>query len=373
VPRERYQRGRLERVGKRTKQWKGIWYVYIQTPDGEHRKHTSDILGRCADLTRAEAQKKLDERIAEGDKSPAATARLTVEQFIRRVYLPAHERGWSTNTHASYTSILRRWIIPHLGAMPITDVRKMHAVDFANAMADANRSHKSIQATLAVLHTIMEEAVDNRIIPANPIQRVSNPQQPATGAKPVLSLEQIRQLLSRTSGRVRILFRVLVLCGLRIGEALTLRWRSIEGLSLRVSESTDVRRKGPKATKTGLVRLVPLPADLAADLAGMRHNAYFSGDDDFVFGHPKTGRYMQRTAAHRHFCIPARESSGLGALLDFRICRRTLATRLKEEGVGVKDIQAILGHTAAAMTERHYIQPVEASQRAAVERLAKLI
>lgn len=374
MPRERHQRGHLQRVGKRVKQWKGVWYVYIPTPEGgERRVHKSRILGRCADLTKGEAQKKLDDAIAERDTSPAAASRLTVAQFLQRVYLPAKQRGWSTNTRTNYASVLRRWIIPHLGALPITDARKMHIVAMANAMDDAGQKHKSIQTALSLAHAIFEEAVENRLIPGNPVSRVSNPAPKDSGAKPTLSIEQIRLLFTRTTGRVRLLYRVLCLCGLRIGEAMTLRWRCIEGLSLRVSESTDIRRKGPKSTKTERVRLVPLPADLARDLAAFRAGSYWSGEDDFIFGHERNGRYMQRQAAHKYYCEPAREATGLGELLDFRICRRTLATRLKDAGTNVRDIQAILGHTDEATTTGHYIQPVEESQRAAVEALARMI
>jgi integrase len=375
MPRERYQRGSLERVGKRTKQWKGHWYVYVRQSDGsEKRVHKAQIIGRCAELNKGEAQRKLDAIIAGSGTPLTARSSQTFEQFIKQTYLPNFYPTWATCTKVAYGSQLRRNILPILGPLPIAEIRKMHVVEVVRSMEAAGRAHKTVKMALALMHAIFTEATENGVVPGNPVSRrikIVAPRQ--SGAKPTLSLEQIKALFTRTTGRVRLFFRVLVLCGLRMGEALTLRWQCIEGKTLRVSESVDKRIRGPKSTKTELVRLVPAPADLLKELAAFRKASFFSADSDFIFGSERTGRYMSRAAAHKLYLYPAREATGLGGLLDFRICRRTLATRLKEDGVHVRDIQAILGHTTEATTSGHYIQPVEESQRKAVERMAALV
>lgn len=374
MPRERYQRGSLEKVGKRTKQWKGHWYVYVPQPDGtEKRVHKSAIVGTCAELrTKTDAQKKLDEIIAKAGAGEPEAKPITVAEFVEREFLPARERRWTTNTRYAFAGQLRNHIIPAIGSIPIAEVRKIDIVRMVNDLADKGFSRESIRATLALTQAIFVEAEDNKRIDRTPVRRIDIPVKRTAGTRPTLNLAQIGNLFTRTTGRTRLLFRVLILCGLRIGEALTLRWKCVEGAILRVSESTDRHRK-TKATKTERVRLVPLPVDLMRELAGFRAVAFFDAPDDFVFGHEKTGRFISREHAHQTFLAEARELTGLGKLLDFRICRRTTATRLKEAGVHDKDIQAILGHTDAATTNRHYIQPVEESQRAAVERLAAMV
>jgi integrase len=372
MPRERYQRGSLERVGKRTKQWKGHWYEYIRADDGtERRIHKSRIIGTCAELrTKTEAQKKLDEIIAKAAEPQSPTAKpLTVQQFVEQVFIPTRERGWTANTRCSFMGHFRNHIFPAIGTMAVVDVRKIHIVTMVNALADKGYQLESIRATLALTRAVFLEAEENKLIDGSPGTRIEIPVKRSSEAKPTLSVAQITVLLTRTSGRTRLLFRVLLLCGLRIGEALTLRWRCIEGATLRVSESTD-RHRRTKTTKTERVRLVPLPTDLVRELSAFRAAAFFDGDDDFIFGDEKTGRYRSRTYAHDAYLAGTREITGLGDLLDFRICRRTCATRMKEQGVHDRDIQAILGHTTSETTTRHYIQPVEESQRAAVERLA---
>lgn len=366
MPRDRYQRGHIEKVGKRTKQWKGHWYEYRLQPDGtEKRTHRSRILGRCAAMTKTEAQAKLDGIISAlgSPQSPAARP-MTVTEFVQQVYLPIHERTWADNTRAAMLSQLRRHILPAIGSMPVVEVRKIHLATLLNGMADQGYKHKSIVAALAAARAVFGEAQDHFQIP-NPTRRLPLPTKPDPKAKPTLSPDQIRTLMERTSGRTRLLYEILLLLGLRIGEALTLRWNDVQGAVLRVDESTRYGHR-TKSTKTGVVRLVPLPPGIARTLAGFRETTFFSADTDFIFGHPASGKMMVREVAYDHYLHAVREATGIGALLDFRICRRTCATRLKERGVHDRDIQALLGHSQPEMTRKHYIQPVEESQAAAV-------
>ena len=38
MPRERYQRGSLYKVGTRRKKWEGLYHVYVMMPDGTERR-----------------------------------------------------------------------------------------------------------------------------------------------------------------------------------------------------------------------------------------------------------------------------------------------------------------------------------------------
>ncbi len=46
IPRDRYQHRRVEETGKKSKKWKGYFYIYVVTAHGkEKRKHRSVLLG----------------------------------------------------------------------------------------------------------------------------------------------------------------------------------------------------------------------------------------------------------------------------------------------------------------------------------------
>jgi integrase len=363
LSRQRYQRGSLEKTGKRAKVWKGHWYVYEQTPTGEKRKHKSRVIGRVADLTKAEAQKKLDELIARGNgAAPKIDGKVLLGDFIRDVYLPTKEGEWAHNTHRNALSIIRMHIEPEFGLVPLEEIKKVRVVKFLAAQAKAGYSRATLSSVRAILHGIFEEALENDYLDRkNPARRVKNPVKPSKGAQPTLTMAQVRSVLTSLTGRTRLLFSLMLLCGLRIGEVLSLRWNDVQGDILCVDESVD--QKGTKCTKTDTVRVVPLSASLQQWIAEIKTAAVFCRDEDFIFCARDGHGPIRRQTADFNYQQPAREATGIENL-DFRLCRRTFATLLKPFA-HTRDIQAMLGHASPQTTEKHYIQPVEESQRAA--------
>jgi hypothetical protein len=77
MPRERYQRGSLSKIGKRTKVWQGLWHVYVRQPDGtEKRLPRTKVLGP-ATMSRGQAQQLLDELIATSEVVQHSAGSLT--------------------------------------------------------------------------------------------------------------------------------------------------------------------------------------------------------------------------------------------------------------------------------------------------------
>ena len=64
MPRQRYQRGSLRKVGKTRRTWEGLYHVYVRQLDGmEKRLPRTKILGP-ATMPKVEAQRLLDREIA---------------------------------------------------------------------------------------------------------------------------------------------------------------------------------------------------------------------------------------------------------------------------------------------------------------------
>src|ERR1700680_4019170 len=64
MSRERYQRGSLKKVGKTRKMWRGRWHVYVSGPDDSEKLCKREkILGPVSELTKGQAQDKLDGHI----------------------------------------------------------------------------------------------------------------------------------------------------------------------------------------------------------------------------------------------------------------------------------------------------------------------
>ena len=85
MPRDRYQQGHLRKSGKRVPVWKGCWYIY--RVDGS-KKHTSATLGRVSDMSKAEAQRRLQQMIDETTRQPIPMDTYTVRSFALDVWWP---------------------------------------------------------------------------------------------------------------------------------------------------------------------------------------------------------------------------------------------------------------------------------------------
>ena len=73
MPRQRYQTGRLFKKGTRRKQWYGRFYVYVLEEDGtERRRFKLEVLGAVSEMTKTDAQRKLQEIIDRDTSQPGA-------------------------------------------------------------------------------------------------------------------------------------------------------------------------------------------------------------------------------------------------------------------------------------------------------------
>lgn len=89
-------------------------------------------------------------------------------------------------------------------------------------------SNGSINHCLRHLAQILETAVEYQLIPSNPATGRRRRLTAAAPARPWVEPEQLPALLDAATGGGRLLLSLLAGAGLRIGEALALRWRHVE-------------------------------------------------------------------------------------------------------------------------------------------------
>jgi integrase len=142
----------------------------------------------------------------------------------------------------------------------------------------------------------------------------------------------------------RLLFTVLLYCGLRFKEALTLRWVDIDwqtGL-VRIRPRDEYEFKPKKHH----VRDVPVPDDLLGELKA--HKERSSSPLIFV---TRTGRPRAHMLEDcKAICIRAKIAEEKSHLHTFRA---TYCTTLLRQGVSVQDVQQLMGHKDVASTMRY--------------------
>jgi integrase len=222
-------------------------------------------------------------------------------------------------------------------------------------------SNGSINKTIRLLATILDEAVEDGEIDFNPAKNRKRLLRESKPSRTYLQPEQVKALLDAAgeldagardgdSGRRKPLLATLTLAGLRIGEALALRWRDVNlaDRKLRVAASK---------TDTG-VREVELTPTLQETLSEYRTRSAYVEPDDLVFATAQ-GRRDGPSNVRRRFLAPAVEranealseagSEPIGNVTPHSL-RRTFVSLLLAAGADVPKVMAQTGHADPKMT-----------------------
>jgi integrase len=163
-----------------------------------------------------------------------------------------------------------------------------------------------------------------------------------------LTREQLRRVLAEIPEEWSPFFELLASTGLRVSEAVALRWMDLE---LGEVPCLWVRRSivdgvvGAPKSRFGR-RCVPLDPMLAARLVDRRCADF--GEEDLVF--PSTsGTPLNPNNVRYRVLVPAVERAGLSGI-GFHAFRHTCASMLIERGLSPLRLQRWMGHHSAAYT-----------------------
>lgn len=149
--------------------------------------------------------------------------------------------------------------------------------------------------------------------------------------------------------RDRLLFAVLLDCGVRIGEALGLRHEDM-GIAERAVTVTPRCNDNRVRAKAGTSRVIPASAELMRLYAGYLTGEYGSLDSDYVFVNLWSRPYGRpwTYAAVYDLVQRLRERTGI----DFgpHQYRHTYATWLLRRGAGMETVKECLGHVSITTT-----------------------
>lgn len=285
---------------------------------------------------------------AKGEFIDAGAARLTVG---------ALGAAWlDTQTHlkpSSFRPVEIAWrlhVAPTWGRRPVGDIRHSEVQTWVSKLSK-NKGATTVLRAYGVLAAILDIAVRDRRVSANPARGVNLPRK--TGkARFYLTHDRV-QLLSDHSEKYATLVLFLAYTGLRWGEATGLRVRGLDTLRRRVNVTENAVGVGGSiivgTPKSHTARSVPYPAFLSIPLAKLCEG---KSRDDLLFG---DGLEFVRPPDNRHgWWIRALEKARLVdpdfPTLTRHDLRHTAASLAISAGANVKAVQRMLGHASAAMT-----------------------
>ena len=317
--------------------------------------------------------------------------RLTVAGFAEQ-WLAQIERTREHATYIRYAGITRRHILPVIGHLRLDRLGHHDAQRCLDELVDAGKV-ATAGTCRTLLHSMCKLAARRSLLTANPAVELAVPRLKPREYK-VLSPAQAQSLLDVCRvgpEHLRQLYpivRLILNTGLRRGEVLGLRWRSVD-LDARTVDVREQLKRRPDGhalgdTKTHGRRVVHLGAATAAMLAKHKRGqdalrAEFGAgyiDHGFVFT-----RLDGRARMYGNPIYPStlwrwlRDALRRAGLEGYRLhdLRDTNATLSLEQGVDLVTVSRRLGHTSITMTADRYIHPRDATLRDAAERMDDLL
>ena len=386
----------------------GLWHAWVTVgtkpngrPDQRHVKRA----------TREEVEERVEELLeqARTGKVVRPGRAPTVQQWLTTYLETVAPRRCDPSTVHGYASKMRNYVYPVIGNVRLDRLTPEHLDAVYLAMSRAGRADATVLQVHRILSRALEVAFRRGMTPRNVAKLIDSPTAKRAEIKPLTEDEAVRVLRATAGMRNAARWSVGLALGLRQGEALGLRWEYVDldagvlhvrwQLHRRAHEhgcgGTCGRRRGGncpqkvlrlrsgeihlegglilKAPKGKGQRTVPIPPELVDQLREhrevqelermMAEGAY--ANHGLVFAEPD-GSPID----------PSRDWAEWKGLLakagvrDARVHdgRHTAATLLLAQGVDVRVVQEILGHSSVTVTEG-YAHVVSAMAREATQRI----
>lgn len=361
--------------------------VSVPNPDGKGSRRYTVGSYRTRKLAES-AERKAKDSIAAGTftTSPPEPPKVTTIRDIVTSWLIGKRATVTPNTHAQYQAVADLHLFPAIGDRDVSTLTRSDVRDLVREWQTRERFGPQLQhRCMLVLRGALDEAVDDGLIAFNPSDRVKLPSPKKRRDVRQWTPEQLRTFLEHADrDRLAPLWYLLVLEGMRRGEALGLRWRDVtftgegNGVATILQTVTALQGSGGKvaiqdrAKTRGSQRTVQLTGATVAALKAHRDRQTFAGTPnphDLVFTNAVGGPIDPNAVdTYRDIVLTAAglKGEGLPAVTTHDL-RHMAATMMLRAGVSPAIVAAKLGHADASITTSVYGHLTTSDQQAATD------
>jgi integrase len=345
-------------------------------PDGtEKSKSFPDRQKRAAETWLA----NLEADMSRGQYIDPAAGRITIRQHAERWLASL---TMDPGTYVGTEMRIRLHVVPHLGNRTLASLRPTHVREWLLKLSSDGLAQSYQRVIFANLCTMLNAAVDDRLIPSNPCQS-SSVRTPKADPRRVVPWTRERVLAVRASllDAYRPMVDLAGGCGMRQGEVFGLAVDDMDPLDgvVHVVRQVKLIRNRPvfAPPKGGKERTVPLPPVVSRAL-----EAYITVHPPVnvtlpwraVDGPPVTAallfsrssaRPLNRNDFNRHVWWPALEAIGIPQQRanGMHALRHFYASVLLDAGESVKALSEYLGHHDPGFTLRTYTHLMPSSEK----------
>ena len=276
-------------------------------------------------------------------------------------------------TYYNHKKRFARRIIPIIGNIKLKDLTVSKCQEVIASAQKDGLSVNSLKNIKASLQTCLQKAVDEGILSSNPSRKVSMPK----NAQPEMKTLKASDLAvffetAKEFGHYE-LFYLAVATGMRKGELLALTWDDLD-----VEHNTITINKTLTFNESGYVAVPPKTKSSNRTIAIsekctqllLQYKDKQNVESDIVFPN-EHGQYQYACKAPRILHKILKKAN----LPDMRFhdLRHTFATLALENGMDIKTVSHMLGHTDAGFTMNTYMHVTDTMQQSVAESISALI
>lgn len=301
--------------------WPSDW-EFVQIKDIE------EIVGKLSIIAARRTFENTVCSVCEQWQSTPRMEQISGEEAVKRYIASCEARGLSKNTLEMYDSTLKRYIeaTPQLPKDP-------QAIEAFLNQFTAGNSRLTHFKVIKGFHRFLYENYDI----ANPMNKMKTPKVKKT-IPDSLSQEEVIKLFNQPmSDRDRTALMVMVGCGIRVGEAVNLKFSDIEDEQLKVSGKTGARN-------------VPLRQDIRQSLLSLRNG---HKDDDPIFWGEHPHQPLREAGFQGLVKKTFQQADITGKRASPHTLRHTFGRNWIVQGGDVVSLKVIMGHSSLEMTQRY--------------------
>jgi integrase len=350
--------------------------VVFRDPNGKQRRKYASTL--------AEARKVKAVCVADVERGEfRAVSRVTFATYAAQwisSYTGRTKRGIGPRTLSMYRDDLGldgdgqptgEGAVAYFGRMPLAQIGPGDLKRYAKGLSAEGLARSSVRRKLAPVKALLADAHEEGMIRFNPtagVRIVPPPRQDEEAIERVKALgpAELAAVIDNTPAEWRLFVMFLAETGLRIGEAIEVRWSDLDRGTRTLTVAREWHRGTVSLPKDRKTRKVPVSARLDALLWEHRKTTRAHGDALMFVGQlgarVDAGNLAERTLK------PACVAAGLGSMvasgkrkpraeswISWHTFRHTCASQLFRNGWNAAQVSRFLGHADAGFTLRTYV------------------
>ncbi|MCM3789474.1 tyrosine-type recombinase/integrase [Domibacillus indicus] len=315
---------------------------------------------------------------------PVDTNNLKYREAVA-LWLENHVSHLSFQSQKAYEQNIQP-AVEFFGDIKLKDLKKFHIVEFMNHLTALDE--KSADYKMKMNRLMLQKMVEWDLMSENVAATVKKKKE---ARKEMLfyseqEVKQLFELLEEAMPKHRLVIKMAVLSGMRLGEILGLTMENVNFSDNTITVKHTLVHDTKKdiyylgAPKNKKKRIIPMPADYMAELRGyikeVKKNRLAYGSEwrgiegmDLIFCRPDG--YPHLPQSFLKYFHTFTENHGMKRIR-FHDLRHTHASLLLSKGVNIKVIQERMGHSTITLTIDTYSHLTKENEQEAVTKLTSI-